>query len=228
MFYTHTRLIRESESSVHEQADCGDGPEQRTCAQLIASPVRYDSWLSGHDQRMWKVARERRREAQLVELRLAATEQVHRVALVRHLRDNKVTGRHRSTLLREFHGVLDTQCAILAEHRSYTKAVSSQLCAVDLLELAGDRYGAQLVDRYERQYSTFFSMYCDRICAHADGRPYLLSSLMPETRLEVSRLRRNLLAGDRLPVRKVMLPAAPLRFTSSQSSIQRQGLYRIR
>jgi hypothetical protein len=203
VYFTHARLMQESESSVQGYAETGTGLDQRVCAQLLGSRPRYATWVSGHDRRMWQVARGRERERQITELRIAATEQIHRAALVRHLRDNQIAGRERSLLLKEFYGALDAECAVIAEHRAYTCAASSQLCAIDLLTLCNDRYGTDLLGRYEREFGTFFGMHCDRARAHSDARPYLLASLMPEVKAGVNRLRARLASGARLPPARV-------------------------
>lgn len=208
-YFTHTRLMRESESSVQNHAALGIDPTRRVCSQLIACEPRYLTWLSGHDRRMWHVAEDRQRERQILGLRLVATQQVHRAALVRYLRENMISGPRRDRLLKEFYGTLDIECAVLAEHRGYTQAVSSQLCAVDLLEMCNDHYGAAMIGHYEREYGTFFAIYCDRVRALSEGRPYLLASLMPEVRARAQNLRRKIVSGDRLPPERlnIRLPA---------------------
>lgn len=206
IYLTHSRLMRESESSIEGWAEFGLGPEQRICSELLACRPRYATWISGHDRRMWQVARGRQRERQLTELRRVATEQVHRGALVRYLRDNGITGRERNRVLGEFYGTLDSDCAVLAEHRAYTRAVSTELCARDLLKLCYDRHGVELIEAYEREYGVFFAMHCDRARALADGRPYLLASLLPEVRAGAASIRRRLVSGQRLPPVRVLLP----------------------
>jgi hypothetical protein len=155
---------------------------------------------------MWRVARGKRRERQIIDLRLAATEQIHRAALVRYLRDSEVTGRERILVLREFYGALDTHCAILAEHRSYMQAVSSQVCALDLLTLSNDRMGVRLIKAYEREYALSFAMDRDRTRALNDGRPYILGHLLPEIKESAVKLRRRILSGEHLPPYTFLLP----------------------
>jgi len=121
--------MNESETSVHEHAEHGEDAARRICTTLVQSKPKYQTWVASHDQPMWRVARARTRDAQLVQLRLVAIHQIHRAALVRHLRDQNVGPDIRRRLFTEFHGVLDSDCAVLAEHRSYMQAVSSQLCA---------------------------------------------------------------------------------------------------
>ena len=193
-YFTHALLMRESESALREYAADGENDERRVCSQLIGDHRRYDSWISFHDRKMHDVAEERRRERQLNELRVVAVGQIHRAALVRHLRDNEIKGLERDRLLTEFYGYIDPQCAVLAEHRNYMQAVSSEVCAVDLLELGGDRRGAALVRDYERKYGIYFSMYCDRAGARLAGRPYLLSTLLPEVKSNATGARERLLA----------------------------------
>jgi hypothetical protein len=193
--------MRESESSVYEHAESGSGDAQSACKQLVSRQPRYTLWVSGHDQQMMAIARAKRRERQITQLRALGIQQIHRAALVRHLRANEITGKDRNLLLQEFYGPRDADCAILTEHRNFILAASSQACATDLLELTGDRHGIELINRYEYDFGLFFAMYCDRARAQADGRQYLLDGLIPEIRDEATRVREMLLGGDRLPIR---------------------------
>jgi hypothetical protein len=201
LYITHTRLMRESESSIHEHAEYGSGDAHSACQQLVSKRPRYSFWVSRQDQEMMAIARAKQRERQITQLRGLAVQQIHRAALVRHLRANEITGRERNRLLEEFFGPRDPDCAVLAEHRNYILAASSQVCAADLLDLTGDRYGIRLVDRYQSDYGLYFAMYCDRARARQDGRQYLLEGLIPEIRDEATRTREMLLGGDRLPIR---------------------------
>ena len=201
VYFTHTRLMSESEGAVRECAESGIEPAKHVCAQLRQDSRRYTTWVAMHDRHMWGVVRSGRRDHQVRELRLVASLEIHRAALVRHLRDNERTRPERERLLQEFYGSLDSSCATLAEHRAYTRAVSSQVSALELLELTDDRVGLQLLEQYQRDYGSFFSMYCDRLLAIDDGRPYLLASLLPEVRANANRLRRRILACDEPPRR---------------------------
>jgi hypothetical protein len=193
--------MRESESSVQSRAESGEGAAGQVCSQLLASEPRYATWISSHDRRMGVVARGRSRERQILSLRLVATEQIHRQALVRYLRDNEVTGEQRNIVLREFYGPLDSECAVLAAHREYILAGSSHVCASDLLDLSADRHGAEMVSEYETAYGLYFAMHCDRARARAERRPYLLASLMPEVKASARGLRLRLLSGKGLAPR---------------------------
>ena len=193
--------MSESENTVQEQAYHGSGAPQRVCQQLVADQPKYSLWFSRHDRRMFTVAVLRQRERQLLTLRRVAVEQIHRTALVRYFREYGITGEARKQTLREFYGVLDPQRSAINEHRSYLIAASSQLCAADLLEMAGDDRGLEMIQRYEVAYGNFFSMFCDRARATANGTPYLLSSLLPEVKITATKLRGRIIAGQLLPAR---------------------------
>lgn len=193
----------ESENAVREHATRGDALGRRVCSQLISDQLRYSLWISGHDRRMATVSAHRRREQQLLTLRAVAIEQVHRTALVRYLHDYSIAGAARTQTLREFYGVLDATRAILAEHRNYLIATSTGLCALDILELSGDRRGADLVRRYEIAYGHYFSMFCDRARARQNRIPYLLASLIPEAKAGAKRLRAGILEADLQPKKEL-------------------------
>ena len=186
----------ESEQAIAENAHAGPLATQRVCSLLLNEPTRYVRWHVRHEQRMGAVADARLRQRQILALRAFALEQVHGSALVRYLRDHHVVGASRDRTLHDFFGVADSRDAALRAHRDYVLAASSQVCAVDLLELANDSYGVQLLGDYEQAYGQFFSMFCESSRSRQAGEPYLLSSLLPEVRTVASKLRRRILEGD--------------------------------
>jgi hypothetical protein len=201
IYLTQVRLMLESERAVDECARYGEPVPRRVCTQLLAEPNRYTLWHGRHEIRMGSVAHARVRERQVLALRAFTLEQVHRAALVRYLRDYRVVGAAREQTLREFHRIVDTRDAALAEHREYLLATSSQISSVELLELVGDTRGIELLRDYERAYGQFFSMFCERSRARQSREPYLLSSLLPEVRGVATRLRRRILEGESPPAR---------------------------
>ena len=118
---------------------------------------------------MGAVADARLRQRQILALRAFALEQVHGSALVRYLRDYHVVGASRDRTLHDFFGVADSRDAALRAHRDYVLAASSQVCAVDLLELANDDYGVELLGDYEQAYGQFFSMFCESLAETRQG-----------------------------------------------------------
>lgn len=63
IYLTHTRVMRESERTVHETATHGTGRERGVCRQLISNPTRYSRWYASHEHRMQLVGRLLRRES---------------------------------------------------------------------------------------------------------------------------------------------------------------------
>lgn len=211
IYLTHMRLMRESERTVHERATCADEVPRRVCAQLLADETRYALWHARHENSMTTVAVVKRRERQLLALRSICVAQVHRTALLRYLRDYRIVGAARDQALRVFHGVMDARDAAIAEHRTYLVAASSHLCATELLELAGDIKGVELLRGYETVYGQYFSLFCDRSRAVERGATYLLSSLIPEVRANAERVRHRIVTGH-------LLPRQPVPFSSRRTS----------
>ena len=186
----------ESEQAISEHAHAGTPAIQRVCTQLLSEPTRYVRWHVRHEQRMGAVADARLRQRQVLALRAFALEQIHGSALVRYFRDSHVVGHARDRTLHHFFGVADARDAALMAHRDYILAASSQVCATDLLDLANDDYGVELLGNYEHAYGQFFSMFCESERHKQEGTPYLLASLLPEVRSTASDLRRRILEGD--------------------------------
>jgi len=193
--------MRESERTVRETASDARAREQRVCDQLLANEPRYSLWHMRLDHRMTPVAKMRRREQQLLELRRTSIEQVHGAALVRYLRDFSVTGVDRDGTLRLFHGVVDAREAAIVEHRNYLLAASSQLCATEVLTLAGDSKGVELVSHYERAYEQYLSLFCQRARAGSEIERSLFDDLLPDVKGVATRLRQRIVAGHLLPTR---------------------------
>jgi hypothetical protein len=193
--------MRESERTVHETAANARAREQRVCDQLLSNQTRYSLWHMRYDHRMLPVAKLRRRNDQLLELRRTGVEQIHGAALVRYFRDFNVTGVERDNTLRLFHGVIDVREATLVEHRSYLLAASSQLCATEVLSLAGDTKGVDLVNTYERAYEQYLNLFCQRARAQSAIERSLFDDLLPDVKAVATRLRLRIVAGHLLPTR---------------------------
>lgn len=189
LYITSTRLMRESEHAVREHASSGDEIARRVCSQVIASEPRYSEWHASHEGKMRVVAGQRLRSPQVIALRNVGVQQVHRTALVNYLRAGRVTGAARDNAIRLFHSVSDMRDAMLAEHRNYLLAASTQVCTNELLQLVGDEEGRALLRRYELAYTQYFEMFCERAFALQNGRNYLLGSLLPEVKDVADRLR---------------------------------------
>lgn len=203
IYLTYRRLMVESESTVENGALEGRTSPRAVCQQLVADPDRYALWHVWHDSRMRSVADRRARDRQIIALRSVHIEQIHRAALVRYLRKNRVSHVDRDVTLQDFHGVVDPRRAAISEHRTYVISASSQICAYDLLKLVGDARGIELLQDYQGSYEQYFGMFCENGRAARRGQPYLLRGLIPEARAEADALRARILAGERLPAAPV-------------------------
>lgn len=189
----------ESERTVRDRASSSEEIPQRVCSQLLADAPRYTLWHVRHELQMNLVAAARQRERQIMTLRALSIEQIHRTALVRHLRDHRITGAARDQTLREFYGVTDARESAVIEHRNYLLAASTQLCTADILELIGDKHGVDLARRYEIAYTQYFGMFCEHARSRQTGKPYMLAMLMPEVRDAAERLRMRVMDTRRVP-----------------------------
>jgi len=224
IYFSQTRLMLESEQALTEHAHSGPLVAQRVCTQVLNEPTRYVHWHVRHEQRMCAVADARLRQRQILALRAFALEQIHGSALVRYLRDFRVVGDLRDRTLHDFFGVADSRDAALRAHRDYLLAASSQICAADLLALANDSYGVELLGDYEQAYGQFFSMFCEASRSRQQGEPYLLASLLPEVRTAAGNLRRRILEGDSRRARRAEVQRLPAR---SVLSLESHNLVRL-
>jgi hypothetical protein len=195
-YLTRPLLMSESERTVRQNATIGDVVSKRICSQILDDESHYALWHSRHEGHMRTVAAAKQRERQIRSLRMVAIEQVHRTALVRYLRDNRITGHARDETLREFYGVADPRCSALLEHRSFLVAASTQLCTDEILTLAEDIDGVEMLRRYELAFGQYFSMFCEQARMRRNGTPFLLASLLPEVRRVAERWRLQILRAD--------------------------------
>jgi hypothetical protein len=199
----------ESEHAISATARHGPVVPRRVCEQLLSVPTRYALWHVRHEQRMGAVADARVRQRQVLALREFALAQIHGSALVRYLRDGNIVGEARDRTLRDFFGVADSRDATLMAHRAYLLAASSHVCAMELLDLANDRHGVELLVDYEQTYGQFFSMFCDTSRARLYGEPSMVTSLLPEVRAAAVKLRRGILEGESRGVRRSNVERLP-------------------
>jgi hypothetical protein len=199
-YLTRQLLMRESERTVRQNAALGDVVPKRICNQILHDEAHYALWHARHEGHMRAVAAAQQRARQIRSLRIVAVEQVHRTALVRYLRDNRITGAARDDTLREFYGVTDARESALLEHRSFLIAASTQLCTDEILTLVDDVDGLELLRRYELAFGQYFNLFCECSRARRNGKLFLLSSLMPEVRRVAETWRLQILHADVITV----------------------------
>ena len=195
----------ESEQAITDNASHGPVIIRRVCVQLLSDPQRYATWHARHERRMGAVAEARLHQRQILALRAFALEHTHGSALVGYLRDHAIKGEARDRMLRDFFGVVDCREAALMAHRDYLLAASSLVCAMELLDLASDRRGIELLIEYQQAYGHFFMLLCESSRAHREGDPGLRSILLPEVRAVATTLRRRILESDSRHTRRVQV-----------------------
>lgn len=199
MFYlTKTRLMQESERTIREGAYATDRALRRACSQVLAHRARYRVWRTRHARWMTLVAGGREFGKQVVALRAISVRQIQKIALVRYLHDQQITGAGRDRILAEFYGVKDARDSIVMEHRLYLEAACSWICLAELLNLAGDEFGLEMLRDYDATYRDYFRLFCDRVRLAGRYESSLLDVLLPEARAAAEGLRRRIVGGELL------------------------------
>lgn len=162
---THRKLMHESEYAL-QAASASPSPRISRIVGTILSDGRiYREWESTHASLLLPIAQRRKSLAQLMELRSAEVELIHRRALFGFLQRSGVTGERRRRLFRTIHTTRDFEDAVLAEHRRYMMAVSSHVSADHLIDVMKDVNSKQLLEVYQDSYMRYFEMRCFLVTA---------------------------------------------------------------
>ena len=203
--YKHARLMEESEWRV-EVAAGSDSPEDLLVRRVLESPGAYRRWACEHGWLLRGVSSQARVEAQVVALRSAAMNLVHRKALFEYLRKRPLTGRKRRRLFQLFYGNRDYSNAVLAEHGNYLRCSSSFVCTQYLSEqLMHDAAVAEPMQLYEERFGEFFRTFCDGELAETAAERLAaepLDTLRPLLKFQLAEARRAILRMPLAPVRE--------------------------
>ena len=156
----HQRLMDESEQALWDVADKRSNRAGRIVHHILNDSKSHRMWESRHAELVRPVAEEGKRTPQVIALRAIEVRLVHKRALIDHIRTNKVSGRERDQLLANFYGPRDLTDAILAEHKQYMLAVSSQVSADHLIDVMCDPISNRLINLYRSVYAEYFELYC--------------------------------------------------------------------
>ncbi len=203
--YKHARLMAESEWRVEISAG-SDSPDDVVVRRVLENPVAYRRWASEHDWLLRGVSTRPRVEAQVVALRAAAMNLVHRKALFEYLRERQLTSRKRRRLFQMFYGYREYSNAVIAEHGNYVRCSSSYVCAQYLSEqLMHDAAVAEPMQLYEERFAEFFRAFCDGELAETDEERRAaepLDTLRPLLKLQLAEARQAILAMPLAPTRE--------------------------
>ncbi|NNC77022.1 MAG: hypothetical protein HKN77_03600 [Woeseiaceae bacterium] len=189
----HQRLMRESEQALEDAAKFGSERRVRIASQILTDEKLYREWEAEHARRVNPIAQQRRRNPQIIQLRLLETRLLHRSALIDYIREYAVTGPIRDRLFSVFYGPKDTQDAILTEHRHYMLAVGSHCSADHLISVMHDSVSEQLLQLYENAYARYFSLYCFASCNAGSDMGHAVHTAAVDARTRVERLRERIL-----------------------------------
>jgi hypothetical protein len=203
--YKHARLMEESEWRV-EVAAGSHSPDDLLLRRVLESPGAYRRWASEHGWLLRGIASHTRVDKQVVALRSAAMNLVHRKALFEYLRERQLAGRKRRRLFQIFYGNRDYSNAVLAEHGNYLRVSSSYVCAQYLAEhLMHDAAVEEPMQLYEERFGEFFRAFCDAELAEtAEERLAIepLDALRPLLKLQLAEARQAILRMPLAPARE--------------------------
>ena len=186
----HRRLMDLSETALEDALASESARESRIAATILSDQQKYRLWEVRHADMLVPVARENRKKPQIIALRNAKVQLVHRRAFFRYLRAHEVQGKKRRDLFRLFHSTMDYNDAVLAEHRQYMVAVSSRISTDHIIDVMEDLNSTSLLRRYEKTFGRYFEMKCYIACATHSNTVTLVRQSLRELERELLRLRR--------------------------------------
>jgi len=150
----------ESEQALSDAVEGHRQRDARIARQILGDSKIRRLWESRHADLLLPVAEHGRRTRQIFALRNIAVQLLHRRALIRHIRKNRIVGEERDKLLSIYYGPMDRSNAIMAEHRQYQLSVSSRVSTDHLINIMCDPVSTRLLSKYESIYSEYFELYC--------------------------------------------------------------------
>ncbi len=188
----HRHLMEASEFALQEAAESSLPRESRIASTLLNDGRKYRHWELRHANLLLPVAEQRAKKRQIMELRRAELQLVHRRALFTYLQTHDLTDRQRQTLFRLFHSTLDYEEAILTEHRQYMVAVSSHISTDHIIDVMQDDSSGRLLQQYEKTFARYFEMKCYIASARDSHTVDLVRSTVRDLKGRLLRIRRRI------------------------------------
>ncbi len=186
-------MLYASEEALWDAASGGKDPERRIARDLVTSERLQTVWRPHQSRILEAVASGRFTRDRALRLRREAAAARHSRMLIDHIRVNRFDGDGRARLFTQFFPNLDTQTAILREHRRYTIAVSDSITLERLLGMHDDTLGLDLLQRYSRAYAVYFKLYCQWLPLPQSAYAEVMRLAMIEARNDAEALRHQLL-----------------------------------
>ncbi len=169
-------------------------------SRIVEHPTAYRHWEAEHDRLLRGVSTHTRLGAQIGALRSAAFTLIHRKALFEYIRDREVAGTKRHRLFALFYGTRDYANSVIAEHASFLRSSSSQICTDHLAEqLMRDAAFEEPMQLYQEWYADYFRVFCDVELAETEEEKQALAPVEALKPLLKYRLREARDAILRLP-----------------------------
>jgi len=188
----HRKMMDESEYAIHGVSVEAPSGVSRIVNNLLQDSRVYKAWESSHADLILPAAEQRFKKRQIVALRNAEVDLVHRRALFNIVRKNALRGQARRDLFRIFHNKLDFDSAVLREHQQYMLAVSSRVSADHLIDIMYDPGSKELLCQYEEIYTRYFEMKC-YVAGMGDSECIeLVRAGLPDARKQLSEARKRI------------------------------------
>ena len=156
----HRKLMNASEYALHNAAESDEPRESRIATTIIDDQQKYREWELRHANLLVPVAEQKAEKYQILALRKANVQLVHRRALFKYLQTHSLRSDRREQLFRLFHSTMDLNEAILVEHRQYMLAFSSGISTDHITDVMHDESSSFLVNQYEKTFARYFEMKC--------------------------------------------------------------------
>ena len=186
-------MLYASEEALWDAASGGKDPERRIARDIVTTDRLQTVWRPHQDRILEGVASGRFSKDRALRLRREAAAARHSRMLIDHIRVNRFDSDGRTRLFAQFFPNLDTQTAILREHRRYTIAVSDSITFERLLGMHDDARGLDLLQRYARAYAVYFKLYCQWVPLPQSAYAEVMRLAMIEARNDAEALRHQLL-----------------------------------
>ena len=188
----HRQLMTASEHALQDATESPVPRQSRIASTILGDSQKYREWELRHANLLLPVAEQRARKRQVVALRNAEIELVHRRALFTYLQTHELRDDQRQRLFRMFHSTLDYNQAVLNEHRHYMLAVSSQISTDYIIDVMRDVSSDRLLQQYEKTFARYFEMKCYVASAKDSHCIQLISSSLRDVKGQLLRIRRRI------------------------------------
>ncbi len=189
----HRQLMNASEYALQSAAESDEPRDSRIATTIISDHQKYREWELRHANLLVPVAEQKAAKYQILALRKANVQLVHRRALFKYLQTHSLNDDRREQLFRLFHSTMDLNEAILVEHRQYMLAFSSGISTDHITDVMHDEVSTILVNQYEKTFARYFEMKCYIANArNSTTTRQLVNSSLRDAQGHLLRLRRRM------------------------------------